>query len=101
MFQILSKLSLKTASEFQSVNQAGERFGSLKTHLVIFGHIDSRHNGGEYGHRVCLGMGVDHGVRKQVGGKLIESVVPVCRDTQGIDWLDLNIFQMSQRKIYI
>ncbi|WP_439147458.1 GNAT family N-acetyltransferase [Vibrio sp.] len=71
----------------------------------VFGHIDLRHNGGDYGfHRVCLGMGVDHSVRKQgLGDKLIESVVQFCRDTQGIDWLDLNVLSdnLPAKNLYL
>ena len=49
-------------------------------------------------------MGVDHSVRKQgLGGKLIESVVQFCRDTQGIDWLDLNVLSdnLPAKNLYL
>jgi GNAT superfamily N-acetyltransferase len=59
----------------------------------ILGHIDLRHYSGEYSfHRVLLGMGVDRSLRKQgLGAKLIQSVIQFCRETNDIDWLDLNV----------
>lgn len=41
---------------------------------------------------MMLGMGVDGSARKQgLGAKLIESVIKFCRESEGIEWLDLNV----------
>ncbi len=41
-------------------------------------------------------MGVDASVRKQgIGVKLIELVTTFCRETDSIDWLDLNLLSIN------
>ncbi|PSU50121.1 GNAT family N-acetyltransferase [Photobacterium frigidiphilum] len=78
-----------------SVGQAGWRklWMVKETNEKIIGHIDLRHYSEEYRfHRVMLGMGVDGSARKQgLGAKLIESVIKFCRESEGIEWLDLNV----------
>ncbi|MCZ8499946.1 hypothetical protein O9929_27225 [Vibrio lentus] len=86
------KAKVKNGFGFQSVESGWRKLWVVKeTHIGhVFGHIDLRHNGGDYGfHRVCLGMGVDRAAseRKQgLGVKLIESVVQFLSEIlKGID----------------
>lgn len=71
----------------------------------ILGHIDLRHDNGEYSfHRVTLGMGVDSSVRKQgLGIKLVESVIQFCHGITSIEWLDLNVLSnnLPAKKLYL
>ena len=93
-------LKTKFRDGFQScVGEVGWRKLWLVKDLTgsIYGHIDLRHHSREYTfHRVLLGMGVDASVRKQgIGVKLIELVTTFCRETDSIDWLDLNLLSIN------
>lgn len=68
---------------------------------LICGHIDLRHHNTEYScHRVVFGMGVDQKVRKQgLGLKLLEAIIRFCRETNGVDWLDLTVLSNNQPAI--
>ncbi len=63
----------------------------------ICGHTDLRHYSSEYSfHRVLLGMGVERSARRQgLGVKLVESAIAYCRETYGIDHLDLNVLSSN------
>lgn len=63
----------------------------------ICGHIDLRHHSTEYSyHRVVLGMGVDQTIRKQgLGVQLLETIIKFCHETDGVDWLDLNVLSSN------
>ncbi|MGP8305324.1 GNAT family N-acetyltransferase [Vibrio sp. YIC-376] len=104
LFQPIAKAHCQISEPLQAKFRDGFKFslgelGWRKLWLVkgfggqILGHIDLRHCGDEYRfHRVLLGMGVDRNVRKQgLGIKLVETVIQFCRETNGVDWLDLNV----------
>lgn len=108
LFQPVAKEHCHVSQELKTKFRDGFQFrvgevGWRKLWLVkdtsgrIYGHIDLRHHSGEYAfHRVLLGMGVDVSARKQgLGAKLIELVIEYCRETRGIDWLDLNVLSMN------
>ncbi|OOV87711.1 GNAT family N-acetyltransferase [Oceanospirillum linum] len=65
---------------------------------TICGHIDLRHHNTDYSyHRVVLGMGVDQSMRQQgLGGKLLEAIITFCRETKGVDWLDLAVLSSNK-----
>ncbi|RYY04253.1 MAG: N-acetyltransferase [Gammaproteobacteria bacterium] len=94
--QISEQLRAKFRDGFTS--DVGE-LGWRKLWLVkdfsgdIRGHIDLRHYGRDYSfHRVLLGMGVEYSARKRgLGVKLLNSVIEYCKETSGIDCLDLNV----------
>ena len=51
-----------------------------------------------------LGMGVDCDYRQQgLGEKLLKIVLEFCRDHDGIDWLDLNVFSVNEpaKQLYL
>ncbi|MDN3679285.1 GNAT family N-acetyltransferase [Vibrio tapetis subsp. quintayensis] len=106
--QVSKQLEDKFRNGFESkIGQPGWR----KLWLVkdndarILGHIDLRHDNGEYSfHRVTLGMGVDSSVRKQgLGRKLVESVIQFCHENTNIDWLDLNVLANNRpaKELYL
>lgn len=65
---------------------------------MICGHIDLRHHNTNYSyHRVVLGMGVDQSMRQQgLGAKLLEAIIQFCRETKGVDWLDLAVLSSNK-----
>ncbi|AGH80889.1 hypothetical protein PCNPT3_04735 [Psychromonas sp. CNPT3] len=68
----------------------------------ILGHIDLRHSNNS--HHVLLGIGVDSSVRKQgFGVKLIELIITFCKETNSIDWLDLNVLanNLPAKNLYL
>ncbi|MEN9531714.1 MAG: hypothetical protein RIQ83_938 [Pseudomonadota bacterium] len=116
LFQLMAKKHCLVTESLQAKFRAG--FGSgvgqagwRKLWLIkdtsdnIFGHIDLRHYNEEYRfHRVMLGMGVDCRVRKQgLGVKLIETAITFCRESEEIEWLDLNVLtnNLPAKNLYL